>query len=433
MGKTVTTDFKNQIQKAGDTVHANIPGNFTTQRRNDGDTYNRQAATSTDVPIVLNQQIETTFIIYSGQASLSQGELFDTFLDGAIDAVNNGVNSMIMGAIPQFVPSAQYGGLNGFTSSNAISKLVAAKQQAKNFKSNIAPYLAVTDNVEAAMLNNATFNQANTSSDKGLTQMNGYLGQKFGLNMFAPYGLPYTNNLASLPFSGLVNGAKAAGQTVIAYDNYDGTGGTGSSSSSSSSGGSGITEYTPIVGSWVSFADSPLCYKITAADLDEITISPALVHAVTDDSVIEFARSTTVVAETAANFYLSIEVADLTYLEVGNPISIGSANYTIMSIDTVNTKITLDRPLEALAAASAVIGIMPSGNYNLCYRKDAIALINRPLAMMPGANMYTASGTDASLTVTMHFDADVGGTVVTVETLVGVKVLDTNRGFLMLG
>jgi hypothetical protein len=33
----------------------------------------------------------------------------------------------------------------------------------------------------------------------------------------------------------------------------------------------------------------------------------------------------------------------------------------------------------------------------------------------------------------MHFDADVGGTVVTVETLVGVKVLDTNRGFLMLG
>jgi hypothetical protein len=434
MGKTITTEFSKLISQRGDTVHANIPGALDFNRRKDGEDITIQNPTSTDVPVVLNQIISTSFRIYAGQASLSGQELFDTFMPGAVDALNNGVNRAIMGAIPQFMPRV-IGGLGELVSNNCIARLVAARRKSKEFgEMGRLPYLAVTDGTEEQLLNNATFVQANTSSDGSQTQRNGYIGPKFNLDVFAPYGLPAVDTTTALPYFGKVNNALGypVGTTEIAYDDYSGPSPTGSSSSSSSS--SGTLIYPPAIGSWVSIAGCREPFKVAAGTTNALLVlDRALTSAIVNDAVIEFAQSTRTSSAYDKDYIHSLDVVDASFLRVGNPVSLNGYNYTVMKVDTAENTVMLDRPLEVLSGANSVLAVFPVGNYNFCYRKDAIAIVNRPLLVMPDSNMYTAIGKDASISVSIDWDYKARCSVVTMEKLIGIKVLDIYRGFLMLG
>jgi hypothetical protein len=77
----------------------------------------------------------------------------------------------------------------------------------------------------------------------------------------------------------------------------------------------------------------------------------------------------------------------------------------------------------------------PAGGMNLAFHREALALVSRPLAL-PAADMGVRAQVgvhnDVSMRVTMQYDISQQGTVVTLDLLAGVAVLDENLGCVML-
>jgi len=103
---------------------------------------------------------------------------------------------------------------------------------------------------------------------------------------------------------------------------------------------------------------------------------------------------------------------------------------------TNTTGITLDRPLAAAVAEDDFIDLGPSGEYNFAFQRNCLALVVRPLVIVPsglGAMCAAASFDDISLRVTVSYEGREQGILVTVDLLCGVATLDTNLAAVMVG
>jgi hypothetical protein len=112
--------------------------------------------------------------------------------------------------------------------------------------------------------------------------------------------------------------------------------------------------------------------------------------------------------------------------------------YTVIQVESVNTTceyVWLDRPLEAAWANNDVVFPGPHGSMALGFHRNALALVNRPLALPNSAGVQAAIGmyNNLAMRICMQYDIDTQGTKVTLDMLMGVKVLDTNLGVVMLG
>ena len=126
--------------------------------------------------------------------------------------------------------------------------------------------------------------------------------------------------------------------------------------------------------------------------------------------------------------------------QVGQGVTFNSSTilYGVIQVDTVGKTILLDRPLEEAngIANNDAINLLPSGSYNLGFHRNALTLVTRPLALpMPGtgARAGVANFGGLSMRVTMTYDGNKQGTLVTLDTLLGVKVLDQKLGAILLG
>lgn len=89
----------------------------------------------------------------------------------------------------------------------------------------------------------------------------------------------------------------------------------------------------------------------------------------------------------------------------------------------------LDRPLEVAAANDDAAFPGPYGSFNWAFHRDALALVTRPLAIPPanrGVDSHTANYNDVAMRVSMQHDIQSQGTVVALDILAGVAVLDDN-------
>ena len=130
---------------------------------------------------------------------------------------------------------------------------------------------------------------------------------------------------------------------------------------------------------------------------------------------------------------------------VGQTISFGTSTgsdrhtYTIIevtAVDTTSGYVLLDRPLSASLANNDLAFPGPAGSLNLAFHRDAMTLVSRPLALPDSSlGVRTAVGAynDVAMRVAMQYDISSQGTIVTLDLLCGVKVLDTNLGCIMLG
>jgi hypothetical protein len=99
----------------------------------------------------------------------------------------------------------------------------------------------------------------------------------------------------------------------------------------------------------------------------------------------------------AAGYAKQIAVTGVT-LSAGNAVTFGSDPtspvYSVIDVDPVNG-ITLDRSLELPINNNDDVNAGPSGSFNFAFHRNAIALVNRPLALpIPGtgARAGVASG-----------------------------------------
>jgi len=94
----------------------------------------------------------------------------------------------------------------------------------------------------------------------------------------------------------------------------------------------------------------------------------------------------------------------------------------------------LDRPLVADVANGATVAPFPQGSYSFAYRKDAIALVNRPQAIGFGSDAYVAYDPETQTALRVEFYRNNNMTTrVSVDTLIGVSVIDKARAFLVFG
>jgi len=422
-GKLVHRDFENEIKQFGDTVNTRRPSSFTWDRKDDDDDIVTQDVSATNIPVVLNMHPYCSFIIKDGEASLSMEKLVERHLDGAVKAMAEGIDSCVTGQYAQFLATAGCGGrLGGLTTTNYQQYLTEVGLALDNANCPVdGRNLLVTPQVKALFLQNQTLVGADQRGK--LTALEkADLGMIYG---FQHYMTQSMHSVAAADVAAsdfLVNTSSLqAGDTVIAVD-------TGSAAL--------------VTGTWIKLLGKP--YRITAhtetlGATTEITVTPGLRDVVANNTALtayDFCE-VNLAAGYAAGWSKAIVYDGATILpKVGQALTFGTTAtlYTIVQVNA--TKIWLDRGLETAIADDDNINLLPPGEYNMAFRRDAIALVCRTLEPpREGSGALAATLTHAGypFRIVIAYDYKKQGHAVTIDNLMGIKTIDTNQGAVLLG
>lgn len=419
----VHTDFKNEIQEYGDVVNTRRPSRHTATRKTDADDVTIQDVSLTNVPITLNQHPHDAFILKDGELSLAFKNLVEVHLQPSSLALAEMVDRIILGQYPRFLANANgtLGALSGTTAKATI--LDARKVGNQNLCPVPGRNMILTTNSETSVLNTDIFLTADKVGDEGTALREASLGRKLGFDHYMDQNMGSVAIGNTIAITTLINNPAGypVGTTVLTVD-----GGT-----------------TIVAGTWATIAGYP--YRITSvtgAPATSITITPGLKAAVVDNQVITTYTPGQVnfAAGYAAGYQKEITIDTFTVApQVGQSVTFGNVStpYTIISVNGL-VGITLDRPLDAAIVDDVKVNILPAGEYNFWFRRDAISFVCRPLALPDprtgawGGIAYSPQS-GLALRVVMQYQGIKQGLLVTQDLLCGIQVLDVNQGGVMLG
>ena len=434
IGSLVHRDYSPDLASMGDIVNVTRPGTYKAKRKATNDDVTVQDSDAESIPVKLDQHVHVSFLIRDGEESLAFKSIIDEHLKPASLAMAEQVDRVLLNQVYRFLANAK-GELFGLTSSNAVNQILQVREVMNVNKAPVSGRnLIWTPRCESLVLENSTFHEADKVGDGGLALREASMGRKLGFSHYM------AQQAAGVLTDGLVvaaalvdnGGGYAAGETVVHIDTA----------------GSSAT-----VGAWVTFADDMVPHRITALgslvgeDID-ITISPALVRAVANDTAVTIYVTGAVnqaVSPTgyAAGYAKKIVVDGFTssVLQVGQMVSFGTASpvYGIMDVETSSGDtigVELDRPLELAIANNDVVGVGPAGDYNFAFTRDAIAMVIRPLALPragSGAVAGVADNRGLAMRSVITYDGNKQGHLVTLDFLMGVAMLDVRLGAVLLG
>jgi hypothetical protein len=422
MANLVHRDFSPLVASFGDVVNTRRPSEFSTKRKSQADNVVNQDAQSTNVQVPLNQHVYVTFTIKDEEASLSFKDLISYYMAPAAMQMARTVDRILCGQAPR-LNTNNAGRLAEMSSSNAKDWVLDAREVMNVNKAYPnGRSLVVSPQAETSMLKTELFIKANERGDDGTALENARLGRILGFDTYMDQNINY---------------AALAGADTLTLNHTAGAaaGDTGNKACTASS---AVT-----VGSYAWFTGDGQPYEISA--LTGTTTGISLVepykNAVSANAV-GYAFEPAVVGATYAVGYdkgITLNTITANMLPVvGQLMSFGTTaggdrkEYTVIEVDSVSTTsviVWLDRPLEvALTAAdSAFPG--PHGSWCLAFHRDCLALVNRPLALPSnslGVQAAVGSYNDLAMRVAMQYDISSQGTIVTLDMLCGVAVLDTN-------
>ena len=422
MANLVHRDFSPEIAAFGDVVNTRRPARFYGKRKTDNDNVTVQDAVANNVAVRLDQHLHTSFIIKDGEESKGFQNLVQVYLTPALWSIAQSMDEIIMGQVYEFLPNSvgQLGvdpTRSTLIDTREIMNVNKAYQAGRN--------LVLSPDSEGALLDVDGLIEANKIGDDGTALREASLGRKMGFDIFMSQNTPSISSGAVAQQGAINNGAGySAGDTVLLVDSF----------------GADVT-----VGAWVTIAGDLTPQQVVAADAGPtttITISPGLKSNVADNAVItEFSTGAVNFAGNYAQGYCKEIVIDGGVTPaVGQLTSFGAlANY-YSQIKTPTapsaTGMELNRCLDVGVNDNDVVGLGPNGNYNFAFHRDALTLVSRPLATpMPGTGAMSsvANFNGLSVRVTITYDGNQQGHLVTVDLLCGVKTLDTNLGAVMLG
>lgn len=428
IGKLVHRDFEPIVQQFGDVVNTRRPGEFVSKRKTPNDDVTVQDATATNVPVPLDQLLHVSFLIRDGEESKSFKSLVDEYMFPAMLAQVRLIDQILLGQAYQYLANT-YGSIGGLTSSSAIQYMTGVRNKQNIKKAYVdGRNLVVTPNSETALLQNAAFTAANQVGDDGTALREASLGRKLGYDIWMCQNAPSVavgNTLSS----GAINGGNlAVGSTVLTVNGFTGA----------------VT-----TGAWLTVAGDMTPQRITAhsetlGNTVQITISPGLRNAVVTTAVVQTYVPGQVDQGVSPTGYAAGWSKPIVYdtftvdPQVGQLVAFGVATpvYMIVQVDTSAKTILLDRPLVSAIADNALIDIGPAGDYNFAFHKNALALVCRPLSAPRegiGARSAVINAGGLSMRATITYNGTKQGTLVTLDMLCGVAVLDTNLGAIMFG
>jgi hypothetical protein len=419
----VHRDFSPLIASYGDTVNTRRPSKFTALRKTGTENVTDQDATATNVPVVLDQLIHVSFVIFDSEASKSFKDLVTEYMRPAMLAHAQFLDKVVLGQVGNFINNS-YGTLNGLTVNNAVDGILGTREiMNRNLAYVDGRNLILTPSTETTLLNLPIFTQANQVGDEGQALANAYLGRKFG---FGTYMCQHMSSVAATPTVDATyraNGAHAAGATTLAL-------------------ATGTTLFDN--NSFFTVVGSGTVHRVLTggqSTATSITFTPPLQGAVLTAAVVTFVvpGAVELTAGYAAGYNKEIIVDGLTVVpKVGQLVSFSNtANspvYTIINVTTYagpSYGLTLDRSLEAAVADEAAVNLSPMGEYNFAFHRNAIALVTRPMELPRqgiGAAAANVNYNGLSVRVVLTYDGKAQGTRVTLDILAGIKTLDTNLG-----
>jgi hypothetical protein len=434
MARLVHRDFSNEVANFGDVVNTRRPGTFRTQRKTDSDSVSAQDASATNVRVPLDQHHYVTFVIKDGEASKSMKELIQIYLVPGMQTIARGIDRGLIGQVHKYLSTSdkRSGRLSNLSSANAKDFALEAREILNKNKAYVdGRNLVLAPSSETALLKTDLFIAANQRGDGGNALENATLGRILGFNTFMDVNVPAITTTNADIATGTITNALAAG-------------GSGSQAAT-------ITGYNVNVGEYATVAGNDQPTHVTArtlnmADTTAITLNEANKYATGALAVVTVYKKCDVKGAYAAGYSKEIVVDGWTASkapQVGQLISFGTggSRHTYTIIESFlsaagEQSILLDRPLDAALADNDLAFPGPAGAFNLAFHRDALALVSRPLARPNsqfGVMAGVASHNDVAMRVTMQYDSSVQGTRVTMDTLCGYAVLDTNLACVYLG
>jgi hypothetical protein len=430
MPHLVHRDFENEIAKSGDVVNAHKPGAFVAKRKSVSEDVTVQNAEVESIPVTLNQQIHTSFLIRDGQESMAFTSLVDYFLRPAVISIGDYIDQMLAVQAYRFIRSGNVVGKLGTAATKATYVDLREKMNMNKVPMN-GRNAVLSPAIEADLLNVSDFVNANTVGDNGTSLRSGHLGQLLGINTFMDQNMPsVSTGQASVDAAGAINlsAGYAAGTTDVVVD--------------------GFSIDIP-VGSWVTIAGDmvPQCVTaVSGSPTTGLTLSPGLKSAVVNDAVITLYGYGEVAQAVAPTGYAAGYVKDIvvdgftTALGTGQMFSTaastaaGAGIYGALGTPTT-VLLTPDRPLDAALADNADLFIGPPGNYSFAFHREALGLISRPLALPmagTGARAAIVNYNGLSMRVVITYSGVMQGHLVTVDMLCGTAVYNQSLGCVIL-
>lgn len=425
MAHLVHRDFEDEIAEYGDVVNTRKPTAFVAKRKIDSESVTTQDAVSTNIAVPLNQHLHTSFVIKDGEASKSFKYLTEYYLGPALLSIATGVDRIISGqALRWWYAGAQ--GTIGTVPTNTTPILNARnalnKQKAPVQNRN----MILTPDTETEFLKLDTFIEADKVGDQGSALREASLGRKLGFNCFMAQNQPI--------------GTLATTGTVSTADDLNGAVAKGSNT---------FITTSDMHASWVAGTVLNVggdIQVVTAVSTTTLTCWPGARWAHADAEVVTAYFHAKATAGFDAGWHRDLTFDAVTGLAVGQPLLISAETaisseahvlasdiYTVIESVAAGT-VVLDRPLDTEIANNSQIMILPPGNYNFGFSKNALALVTRPLALPPtNERAAVASYNGLSIRVVMTYDGSAQGTRVTCDLLCGVQQLDADLGVLMLG
>lgn len=435
MANLVHRDFENEIKDFGDVVNTRRPGTFGIRRKTDGDVLENQDANATNVRVPLDQWFYTSFTIKDGEATKSFQDLVDIYLLPGMQTIARSVDRALLGRVHEYLggPAARCGRLGAMDSTNSKDFALEGRQILNVNKAYPTDRsLVLSPASETAFLKNELFIAAQQRGDGGSALENAALGRILG---FATY---MDQNVSAL--------SSGADTATFAVTNALAASGSGSQAVTGITGAVVTGEFAVVAGN-----DQPTyitAHTETTGDTTAITLSEANKYSTAASAVGTRYKSCAVnlVAGYTVGYSGKILLDGFTASkppQVGQLIAFGTGasrrTYTVIeSYDAGggSQAVYLDRPLEVALVNDQAAFPGPYGSFNFAFHREAIALVSRPLALpndRMGVMSDVAVHNDISMRVTMQYDISVGGTVVNLDLLAGVAVLDTRLGVVLLG
>lgn len=429
MAGLVHRDFQNEVANYGDIVNTRRPGTFAAKRKTDSDSIELQDATATNVQVPLNQHFYVSFTIKDGEATKSFQDLLQIYVVPGMQGIARGIDRTITGQVHRFLGNVA-GKLGGLTGSNAKDYLLEVRETMnKNLAYPNGRRLTLNPVSETALLKTDLFVAANQRGDGGTALQEAMLGRVLGFDTYMAQNQPGVFGAATVDsYTKTVEADYAVGASTLTVN---------------------AAGATPNVGEWVSIpGDQQPRYLATGSNDTQLVLDAPLKYAVANQAAAVVYAKCDVDGAKAIGYAKGIALDGYTATkepQIGQLLAFGNGAtrhvYTIIDAyenpsNASQTIVWLDRPLEIAVGDNDDAFPGPLGAYNLAFHQDALALVTRPLALpnaAMGVRAAVAAYNNVGMRVTMQYDITTQGTIVTMDLLAGVALLDVKLGCVLLG
>ena len=211
MGNLVNRNYEPALAQAGDTINVPIPPTLVANNLAEGGTVQTQNPNLGNAQIILNTHAEATFQIPDVTKVLAVPDLLKLYMQPAVIALAERIESDLLALSAQFTANAQLGGPGVPVTEAVIDSAETALFQAK-VPASAAKYLVVDPNTYSQLRQIARFSEFDKVGDAGLRAMiEGSVGkmkdffifrsqfvQKTGSSPSLTHNLAFTQNAIGL-------------------------------------------------------------------------------------------------------------------------------------------------------------------------------------------------------------------------------------------